>query len=136
MIGSSSISQRNFLTSLILTIREMPVEYKLITCLPKAFPVFSPFSFSSRCLYSTYVLFMASSLALSNFPCVHLCPNKRALLLSMTLFNSSRFLFCSMPSFGVSTMSPKNSLSFNVSNINHYLYQITKSPPYKEQYQI
>ena len=33
----------------------------------------------------------------------------------MTLFNSSRFLCCSMSSFGVSTTSPKNSLSFNLS---------------------
>ena len=33
----------------------------------------------------------------------------------MTLFNSSHFLCWSMPSFGVSTTSPKNSLSFNMS---------------------
>ena len=33
----------------------------------------------------------------------------------MTLFNSSRFLCWSMPSIGVTTTSPKNSLSFNMS---------------------
>ena len=33
----------------------------------------------------------------------------------MALFNSSRFLCCSMPSFGVSTTSPKNTSSFNMS---------------------
>ena len=98
MIGSSSMSYCNFLVSLILSHREILVEYKLMTCLPKAFPVFSPFSFSSRCLYPAYVLFMASSLALSSFPCVHLCPNLPS---SMILFNSSLFLCCSMPSFGV-----------------------------------
>ena len=30
-------------------------------CLPKAFPAFSPFSFSSRCLYSAYVLLIICS---------------------------------------------------------------------------
>ena len=98
MIGSFSISCCNFLASLILNHREMPVDYKLITCLPKDFPVFSPFSFSSRCLYSTYILLIVSSLALSILPCVHLCPNKCTLPLSMTLFKHSRFLFCSMRS--------------------------------------
>ena len=88
----------------------MPVEYKLMTCLPKAFPVFSPFFFSSCCLYSPNVLFIASSLALSTLSCVHLCPN---LPLSIILFNSC--LCCSVPSFGVSTTSPKNSSSFNMS---------------------
>ena len=33
----------------------------------------------------------------------------------MTLFNSSCFLCCSIPSFGVSTTSPKKSSSFNMS---------------------
>ena len=114
MIGSVSMFRRNFLTSLILSYREIPVEYKLMTCLPKAFPVFSPFRFSSRCLYSEYVLLIISSLAFSTLPCVHLCPNKCALLLSMTLFNSSFFFCFSVPSFGVSTTSPKKSLSFNI----------------------
>ena len=114
MIGSVSMFRRNFLTSLILSYREIPVEYKLMTCLPKAFPVFSPFRFSSRCLYSAYVLLIISSLAFSTLPCVHLCPNKCALLLSMTLFNSSFFFCFSVPSFGVSTTSPKKSLSFNI----------------------
>ena len=65
MIGSFPISCCNFLTFLILTTQEIPVECKLITCLPKAFPVLSPLSFSSRCLYSAYVFLMVSSLALS-----------------------------------------------------------------------
>ena len=100
MIGSFSMSCRNFLTSLILSHREIPVEYRLTTCLPRAFPVFSPFSFSSRCLYSAYILLIISSLALSTLLCVHLCPN---LPLSMTLFNSSRFLCCSILYSGIST---------------------------------
>ena len=67
MIGSFSISWRNFLTSVILSHWGMPVEYKWITCLPKVFPVFSPFSFSSRCFYSAYVLLTLSALALPTF---------------------------------------------------------------------
>ena len=90
----------------------MPVEYKLMTCLPKTFPVFLPFSFSSRCLYSANVLLIISSLALSTLSCVHLCPNYP---LSLILFNSSCFLCCSVPSFGASTTSPKNSSSVNLS---------------------
>ena len=58
---------------------------------------------------------MVSSLALSTYSYIHLCPNTCALPLSMTLFNSSRFLCCSMPSFGVSTTSPKQSSLFHVS---------------------
>ena len=50
----------------------MPVEYNLMTCFPKVFPVFSPFSLNSRCLYSVYALFITSSLALSTLSCVHL----------------------------------------------------------------
>ena len=90
----------------------MPVEYKLITCLPRDFPVFPPFSHSSRCLYSANVLFITPSLALSTPSCVCLCPN---LPLSIAFFNSSHFLCFSMLFFGVSTISPKNSSSFNVS---------------------
>ena len=105
--GSSSISCHNFLASLILKKRETPLEYKLMTCLPNAFAVFSPFSLSPGCFYAAYVLLMVSLLALSTLPCVHLYPNKCALSLSMTLFNTSRFLCCSVPSFGVSTASPK-----------------------------
>ena len=86
-----------------------------MTCLPKAFPVFSLFSFSSRCLYSAYVLLIISSFALSTLSCVHICPNKCALTLSMTLFKYYHFLCCSIPSFGVSTTSPKKSSSFNMS---------------------
>ena len=115
MIGSFSMSCHNFLTSMILSHQEIPVEYRLMTCLPKAFPVFSPFSFSSHCLYSAYVLLITSSLALSTLPCVHICPNKCALSFSMTLFKHSRFLCYSMPSFGVSKTSPKKSSSFNMS---------------------
>ena len=36
-------------------------------CLPKVFPVFSPFLFSTRCLYSAYVLLIVLLLALSIF---------------------------------------------------------------------
>ena len=77
---------------------------------------FSPVSFSSRCLYSAYILLIISLLALSTLPCIYLCPNKCPLPLSMEVFNSSCFLRCSMSLFGVSTASPKNSLSFNMSS--------------------
>ena len=107
MIGSFSVSWHNFLTSLILSYREIPVEYKLITCLHRAFPVFSPFSFNSRCLYSAYFLFITSSLTLSTLSCVHLYPNKCALPLFMALFKHSRFSYCSIPSFSVSAISLK-----------------------------
>ena len=88
-------------------------DFKPSPCLPKAFPVFSPFSFSSRCLYSVYVLLIISSLALSTLLYVHLGPS---LPLPMILFNSSRFLCYSVASFGVSTISPKKSSSFNISS--------------------
>ena len=114
MIGPFSMSCCNFLTSLILTTSEIPVEYKLMTCLPMNFPVFSAFSFSSCCLYSTCVLLMVSSLAFSSFSFVYLSPNKYSLPLPMTLFKHSRFLCRPMPSFGVSTVSPKKSSSFNM----------------------
>ena len=81
MIGSF----RNFLSSLVLAFVilnlnlslllshwEIPVEYRLMTCLPKAFPVFSTFSVSSRCLHSAYVLLIIKSLVLSTLPYVHL----------------------------------------------------------------
>ena len=126
MIGSFSISCCKFLTSLILSHQEVLVEYRLMTCLPKAFPVFSPFSFSSRCLYSAYVLLIILSRALSTLPCVHLCPNKWALPLSMTLFNSSLFLCCTMPSFGVSTTSLKN--SFNMAPTPAIIFIKCQSP--------
>ena len=70
------------------------VNNKLITCLPRAFPVFSPFSFSSRWIYSAYVLLMVSSLDLSTLSYVHLLPNKYPLPLSMTPFKHYRFLCC------------------------------------------
>ena len=103
-----------FLTSLILSTEEIPVEYKLMTCLPKTFSVFSPFTFSSRYLYSAYLLLIVSSLALPTFSLIHLSPNKYVLPLSMTLFKLSRFLCCSMPSYCVSIISPKNSPLFNI----------------------
>ena len=87
---SFSMYCRNFLTSLILSHREIPVEYRLITCLPKAFSVFLPLSFSSRCLYSAYVLLIISSLSLSTLLCVHLCSN---LPLSMRFFKHSRVFY-------------------------------------------
>ena len=82
-----------------------------MTCFPKAFAVFSPFSFSSRCLYPPYVLSIISSPALSTFLCVYLY----SLPLSTASFNSFRFLCCSVASFRVSTTSPKNLSSLNVS---------------------
>ena len=113
-IGSFSISYCNFLTSLILATQEILGEYKLMSFLPKAFPVFLSFSFSSRCLYSAYVLLIVSLLALSTYSCVPLRPNKYTLPFLMTHFKHSRFLCCSMPSFGVSTVYPKKSSSFNM----------------------
>ena len=83
--------------------------------LAQAFPVFLPFLFSSRYLYSTYLLLIMSSLALFTLPCVHFCPNKCALSLSMTLFNSFWFLCCSIFALGVSATSPKKSLLLNMS---------------------
>ena len=94
MIRSFSISCHNFLISVNLLTQEIPLDYNSVTCLPNAFAVFSPFSFSSHCFYSAYVLFMASLLALSTLSCVHLLPNKWALSLSMTLFKHSGFLCC------------------------------------------
>ena len=75
IIGSFSMSWSNFSISLILTHREIPVECRLMTCLPKALPVYSPLSFSSHCLHSTYYLLIISSLAWSTLSSVHLCPN-------------------------------------------------------------
>ena len=109
MIGSFSMSWRNFLIFLILTHREIPVEYKLMTCFPRAFQVFSYFSFSSRCFYSAYVLLIVPSLVLRTFSCTHLCPNKCALHLPMTHFKHFSFLCCSMSSFGVLRASTRSS---------------------------
>ena len=85
-----------------------------MTCLPKVFPVFLLFSFSSCRLYKVQALFIVSSLALPNLSYVHLCPSKCALPLSITLFKHSRFRCCLMPSLGLSTRSPKKSSSFNM----------------------
>ena len=114
MIGLFSMSCHNFFTSQILATREITLEYKLMTSLPKVFTVFSPFLFSSCCLYKEYVLLIVSSLALSTFSCFRSLANKYALPLLMTLFKHSHFLRCSVPSFGVSTISPKKSSSFNI----------------------
>ena len=92
----------------------MSVEYRLITCLPKVFPVFSHFSFSSHCLLSAYVLFIVPSLGLSTFSCVYCFLPPRTLPLLTALFKNSRFLYWSTPSFSVSTVSAKNSSSFNM----------------------
>ena len=85
------MSCRNFLTSLILTKRKIPLEYRLMTCFPNAFAVFFTFFVQFTLLYSTYILLIISSLALSTLSCVHWCPNKCALPMLMTLFNSCRF---------------------------------------------
>ena len=61
------------------------------------------------------IYFTDLSLALSTLPCLHLCPFISINLpLSMALFKHSHFLCCSIPYFGVSTISPKNSSSFNL----------------------
>ena len=133
MIGSFSISCCNFLTSLILTTQEISVEYKLMTCLPNAFAVSSPFSFS---LYLGYFFFIVSLLALSTFSCVHLLPHKFALPLLMTLFKHYCFLFCSMSSFGVSTVSPKKSSLFNVFATSAIIFIRCRNPYQKKPYQI
>ena len=117
MIRSFSMSRDNFLTSLILSHQEIPVEYKLMTCLPKAFPVCSSYSFGTRVhpVFSVRFVYDLITCRVHPFlPYVHLCPNKCALLLSMTPFKHSCFLCCSMSSFGVSTTSPKKSSSFNI----------------------
>ena len=58
MIGSFSISSCNFFTSLILSTWEISFKYRPLTCLRRAFSVFSDISFSSRCLCSAYALLM------------------------------------------------------------------------------
>ena len=80
------------------------------------FSIFSPFSFSSHYSYSAYFLLIVSLLALLTFSCVHFClpPNKYPLPLLMALFKYSRFLYCSIFSFGVSTVSQRSSSSLNM----------------------
>ena len=79
MIGSFSVSCNCF-TSLTLITWEIPLKYRLITCLTMDFPLFSFFSFSSRCLYSAYVLLIVSLPALSTLSFVYsfLPPRKYA----------------------------------------------------------
>ena len=127
MIRSLSMSRPKLLTSPILSHQEMPVKCRLMACFPNAFAVLSPFSFSSGCLYSAYVLLMVLLLALSTLSCVHLFLNQCALPLSRTLFNSSRFLCCSIPTFGVSTTSPKNSSLFNMSPTSAIIFIIRQN---------
>ena len=111
MIGSFSVS-----SCIILTTWEIPVENKLMACLPKTFPVFSPFSFSSRCLYSAYVLLIVFFCWLYlHFLCpFFLPPNKYALRLLTAPLKHSHFLCCLIHSFAVSTVSPKNSWLFSI----------------------
>ena len=91
IIGSFSISCYSCFKSLILITWEILVEYRLITCLPEAFPVFSPFSLRSSC----FLRFMNS------FVTVHFClpPSKNPLPLLIALFKHSRLLCCSTLSF-------------------------------------
>ena len=91
------------------------VEYTLITCFPKALPVFSPFSFNSHCLYSAYISLAVSLLPLSTLSCVpcFLPPSKYSFHVLITPFRHSRSLCCSTPSFSVSAVSPKISALLN-----------------------
>ena len=90
------------------------LEYILITCFAKVFPVFSPFLLSLRCLYSAYVLVIVSSLTFYTFACVHFLRRTCGLPLLRAPFKYSRFLCCSMPSLGKSTVSQKNLSCFNI----------------------
>ena len=109
MIGSLSISCCNLCTSLIWTTWDTPVKYILITSLPKAFPVFSPFKFSSCWSYSAYPLLMVLLLALSTFSCVHyfLSLSKYISPLPITPFTHPCFFCCPISFCSVSTVSSK-----------------------------
>ena len=114
MIGSFSISCCNFLASLTLTTQEIPVEDKLMTCLPKGL-----FSFFTLLIQFTLLVFgvhfVYSFVAgFTTLSCVHCFLPSSTLPLLIALFKHSRFLCCSTPSFGVLTVSPKNSSSFNI----------------------
>ena len=61
---------------------------------------------------------MTSSLALPTLPCVHLCPN---LPLFKRPLKHSHFLCCSVPSFGVSTVSLKKP-SFNIPSTSTLIF--------------
>ena len=113
-IRSFSLSSFNFFTFLILATWETLVEYRLITYLPKALSVFSPYSFISRCFYAAYVLLIVLLLALSTFyvPIVF-CHLVNAICFCLLQKRHSCFLCCSIPSFGLSTVSAMNSSSFN-----------------------
>lgn len=89
LIERFSISWYNFFASLILTTREIPLKYRLITYLSKIFPVFSPFIFRI-CIIDSLVNTLV-------FCYVNSC-----------------FLCFSTPSFDVSTLSAKNSSTFNI----------------------
>lgn len=54
MIGIFLIASCDFFIFLIIITWEVPVEYKLITCLSKALHFFSILLFISCCLYSAY----------------------------------------------------------------------------------
>ena len=110
MIGSLSISCCNLCTSLIWTTWDTPVKYILITRLPKAFPVFSPFKFSSCWSYSAYPLLMVLLLALSTFSCVHyfLSLSKYISPLPITPFTHPCFFCCPISFCSVSMVSSEN----------------------------
>lgn len=137
MIGSFSISCYDFFTSLILTICETLVEYRLIThaCLPKALPVFQPYSFSSSSLYSAYVLLKVSSQALSTLYCFHFClpPNKYTLPLLIAPFKTFSFPMRLITLFWcINSICKKLILVYYTFYICHHLYYWLISPPYDQ----
>ena len=128
MIGSVLMSCCDLCTSLILTTWDKPVKCIVIAGLSKVFPVFSPFSFNSCCLYSTYALSMVLLLALSTFSCVYcfLLSNKYTSPLSIKPFKHPHFFCSTIPSWSVSTVSAKNSSSsslFSTSGIMFSTYR-------------
>ena len=68
------------------------LEQRLITWLPKVFLVFSPFLFSSCCLYSAYTLLMVTSQALSALSYVY-CFYHLVNILLLCLLNPFNILF-------------------------------------------
>ena len=88
MIGSFSISQ---LHSQLTTWE--PLKYRLITCLPRAFPVFLPFSFGSGYLHSAYNWLEFSSLVLSTLSCAYSFLSPSSLLCLLHPLNIVFMLF-------------------------------------------
>ena len=93
IIGSFSMSLRNFLTSLILTHREF---------------FFSIFTFFVQFTLSVCSIIHFVNNFISSLVHPFMCPLCN-LPFSVALFKHSRFLCCSVASFGVSATSPKNS---------------------------